>query len=435
MLKNLTFRVLSRLHRSKCYHTLSLHKSNLNSRHLLKKYDLLPSVRLVSTETPARSEPPEVSQESDPTEELSEVDILSIAEGDTEVEKMLKIIILEVDIFRQDGQLVPDHIELDEWKELLELKSRSSRLRYLTFLFKNERKRENKRRKIDERKQERLEGIKAAEESGHIKYGFGGNTIFLRIYTQTMDFYLNQGLMNAALYSQHLVIDCSYDCHMNHFEARNCARQLCLVFSENRYHPQPFHLQFCNLDPEAYMTQVLHRYMPPMYEPSYPFFATQKSYLDLYPKERLVYLTPHCRNDLTEFNHDDIYIVGAMVDKMNPKPLSLAKAKEEGLRMARLPLEQHVVWGSGSSKSLTLNQMMSIMLDRRHTGSWKEAFKHIPRRKLVTPEELAQEPEHGFRKPRAPIERRTNDQREVHVSSEILKKIRPKKFDVSKLYD
>jgi len=67
---------------------------------------------------------------------------------------------------------------------------------------------------------------------------------------------------------------------------------------------------------------------------------------------------------------------------MNPQPLSLAKAKKEGIRMAKLPVEKYLDWGCGSTKSFTLNQMMKILLDLRYTGDWNKALKHIPTRKL-----------------------------------------------------
>lgn len=50
--------------------------------------------------------------------------------------------------------------------------------------------------------------------------------------------------------------------------------------------------------------------------------------------------------------------------------------------MAKLPIEKYLNWGPGSSKSFTLNQMMKIILDIRHTGNWKKALQHIPSRKL-----------------------------------------------------
>jgi ribonuclease P protein 1 len=131
--------------------------------------------------------------------------------------------------------------------------------------------------------------------------------------------------------------------------------------------------------------------IPTLYDSDFPINITEKSYLDLFPKENIVYLTPHCREELREFDHDAIYIIGAMVDKGNSEPLSLAKAKREGLKMAKLPLDKYLMWGSGRSKTLTLNQIMRILLDVRTTGSWEKALQHVPRRKIVTTEQLQEQ--------------------------------------------
>lgn len=75
-----------------------------------------------------------------------------------------------------------------------------------------------------------------------------------------------------------------------------------------------------------------------------------------------------------------------MVDKRIVQPLSLAKAKKENIRAAKLPLDNFLDWGSGN-KSLTLNQVMAIMNDWRKTNDWKYALRHIPKRKLNQPDD------------------------------------------------
>lgn len=45
-----------------------------------------------------------------------------------------------------------------------------------------------------------------------------------------------------------------------------------------------------------------------------------------------------------------------MVDKTKTEPVSLAKAKKDGLRMAKFPLDKYLNWGYGV-KSLCLNQV------------------------------------------------------------------------------
>lgn len=68
--------------------------------------------------------------------------------------------------------------------------------------------------------------------------------------------------------------------------------------------------------------------------------VTDGSYLETYPREQLVYLTPHCREEMTHYDHNAVYIIGGIVDKMNAEPLTLAKAKREGIRMQKLPLDR-----------------------------------------------------------------------------------------------
>lgn len=72
-----------------------------------------------------------------------------------------------------------------------------------------------------------------------------------------------------------------------------------------------------------------------------------------------MYLTPHCKETLTHYDRDVIHIVGALVDKGPMEPLTLAKAKREGIRMAQLPLDHYLKWRK-HRKSLTINSMAGM---------------------------------------------------------------------------
>lgn len=50
-----------------------------------------------------------------------------------------------------------------------------------------------------------------------------------------------------------------------------------------------------------------------------------------------------------------------MVDKMKVEPLSLAKAKRDKIRMAKLPLDLYLNWRKGT-KNLTINQVSLLVL-------------------------------------------------------------------------
>lgn len=49
-----------------------------------------------------------------------------------------------------------------------------------------------------------------------------------------------------------------------------------------------------------------------------------------------------------------------MVDKMKVEPLSLAKAKRDKIRVAKLPLDLYLDWKQGT-KNLTINQVCTMM--------------------------------------------------------------------------
>lgn len=189
------------------------------------------------------------------------------------------------------------------------------------FLWRNEIISKNKKAKQELKSEkfriQKAEMEKNAENTGEILYGLGHNTLFLRIYETTINHYYNNRLIQAMLYEPKIVFDCDYEDYMTSFENHNCAKQLTLAFGSNRIHPNPMFLYFCNLKKEGLLLRNFHRNMPNLLNDDFPAVVTSQSYLDLFPKEKLVYLTPHCRTDMTEYDPDMIYIIGAMVDKVN----------------------------------------------------------------------------------------------------------------------
>lgn len=77
-------------------------------------------------------------------------------------------------------------------------------------------------------------------EDGHLVYNLSNNNIFLRIYNSKIDSYNNGKLFEAMMFGQKLIIDCGYDNDMTKRENTLCAKQLMLLFSENRYHDSTY---------------------------------------------------------------------------------------------------------------------------------------------------------------------------------------------------
>lgn len=111
-----------------------------------------------------------------------------------------------------------------------------------------------------------------------------------------------------------------------------------------------------------------------------PIRLHQKDCIEVFPKEKLVLLCPHSQNVLEKFDSKKHYIIGAIVDRGNKRPMTLAKAREQGLETARLPVDSYRRFNA--NKTLTLDQIMSIMLEIKFSGDWNKAFEYIAKRKL-----------------------------------------------------
>ena len=119
-------------------------------------------------------------------------------------------------------------------------------------------------------------------------------------------------------------------------------RELAFGINMNKASKEPLPLYITNYDPNCHKCRILKKTYPNLFEPDFPGVVTTKSYLDLFPAERLVYMTPDSRTDLLEYNPDDIYIVGGIVELNKDVPYTLSTAKKQGIRHARLPARRTV---------------------------------------------------------------------------------------------
>merc|ERR1711972_450383 len=143
------------------------------------------------------------------------------------------------------------------------------------------------------------------------------------------------------MWGQPLVLDFSYEDFMMRRFRKACGQQLHYLYHLNRANRDPFNLILCNVGPgneaieAAYKRSVNNASLD-----LFPWTVISESYLNIFPKERLVYLTPHTEDLLDEYSDDDVYIIGMFVDcggDSTGRPLSLQKAEQDGLRVASLP--------------------------------------------------------------------------------------------------
>ncbi|XP_031633757.1 mitochondrial ribonuclease P protein 1 homolog [Contarinia nasturtii] len=229
---------------------------------------------------------------------------------------------------------------------------------------------------FDEKKQL---GTCGPPKTDHIRYGLGHNTQFLKIRRETMTKWRNLKLWRAMRINEPaLILDCGFNDRMTDQEIRDLARQIKYSFSENRLDRKPFVLNLCNMNTNSKLRYELSNNMPKF--DKLPWNISPNDITDVFPVEKLVYLSPDAPDALEQFNADDCYVLGAIVDKGNRQPLTLAKSKRLGIRAARLPLEKYIKFNS--HKTLTLDQMTRIMLEWKRTQDWRKALQYVPARKV-----------------------------------------------------
>ncbi|XP_059020269.1 tRNA methyltransferase 10 homolog C [Mustela lutreola] len=292
-----------------------------------------------------------------------------------------------IDMWRLLGKEVPEHISEEELKTTMECVSKSSKKKYLKYLYIKEKKKKANQIKKEMKAATREKAIRE-QLLETTKEDKEQNFLFLRLWDRNMDIAMGWKGAQAMQFGQPLVFDMDYDNYMKPKELQNTVSQLLESEGCNRRDVDPFHLYFCNLKIDgAYHKELVKRYREKW--DKLLLTATEKSHVDLFPKDSLIYLTADSPNVMTTFKHDKIYVVGSFVDKAMQTGTSLAKAKRLKLATERLPLDRYLQWDTGT-KNLTLDQMMRILLCLKNTGSWEEALKFVPRRKYSGCLEISQ---------------------------------------------
>nr|XP_020647045.1 tRNA methyltransferase 10 homolog B isoform X1 [Pogona vitticeps] len=184
-------------------------------------------------------------------------------------------------------------------------------------------------------------------------------------------------LLEAKETGPRLCIDLSMTSHMTQKEISRLAAQIRRLYGSNKKAPNPFWL---------YLTGFVKN--SPIYEAcvrmndgfaNYLMDVTPESYLDLFPLETIVYLTPDAENALEEVDPQKVYILGGLVDESIQKRLTFQRAQEEQLPTARLPIQEYMVKNINAknyhSTTLAINQVFDALLTFRETKSWVEALK------------------------------------------------------------
>ncbi|SBS83548.1 tRNA m(1)G methyltransferase, putative [Plasmodium ovale curtisi] len=105
-------------------------------------------------------------------------------------------------------------------------------------------------------------------------------------------------------------------------------------------------------------------------------------YWDVFPKEKIVVLSPDATEELTELRDDEIYVISALVDRSVSKNLSFYQASLHDLVTKKLPLEKYIK--KKKSNVLNVNTVVEILLNYIQNKDWMKVFeKCIPQKKVL----------------------------------------------------
>jgi Trm5-related predicted tRNA methylase len=145
-------------------------------------------------------------------------------------------------------------------------------------------------------------------------------------------------LSRAARLGDFFVIDGGFEfAHARHSYFSSLVQRVFRCFKHiDRFH-SPAYIMITDL------SNNFQTYKNPLpHEHSTYFHSTRELYIDLFDKDRLIYLTPDSPNEMTHFDHDAVYILGGIYDDENKEPLTYEKAVRQNIRHQKLPLEKYL---------------------------------------------------------------------------------------------
>ncbi|XP_065085450.1 tRNA methyltransferase 10 homolog A [Ochlerotatus camptorhynchus] len=181
-----------------------------------------------------------------------------------------------------------------------------------------------------------------------------------------------------------VVVDLSFDGMMIDKDVAKCVKQLLRIYTMNRRSEKPIPLHFTGIQQGGAVEKHLKR--NDGYQHWDVKFSSQP-FVDLFDRDKLVYLTSESDNVLDTLEKDHVYVIGGLVDHNQYKGHCHGLASEMGIRHARLPLSEHIVIKTRTI--LTINQVFEILMKIQLGEKWQETLMEVlPMRKGAKPKEL-----------------------------------------------
>ncbi|XP_017477933.1 PREDICTED: tRNA methyltransferase 10 homolog A-like isoform X1 [Rhagoletis zephyria] len=179
-----------------------------------------------------------------------------------------------------------------------------------------------------------------------------------------------------------VAIDLDYDDLMHDRDVSKCIKQCLRIYTINRRSKCPGHLHITGIKTDGRIHSSLKR--NDGWENWHLKYHFNQTHNDVFPKEKIVYLTCESDTVLDRIEGDFVYVIGGLVDHNHHKGLCHKRATEIGLRTARLPLSEHV--NMKTRAVLSTFHVFEILMRVTEGKSWTDAIMEtLPVRKGAKP--------------------------------------------------
>ncbi|CAJ0937312.1 unnamed protein product, partial [Mesorhabditis belari] len=261
----------------------------------------------------------------------------------------------EVQLISQLSPLFPSSLLLQDWRFLIECQNIKQRLEHLKFL-----------KKLENEKTKTRKAQKSIDSSSKVIF-MKDDCQLLSIPGFALKRWENKisGARQLIPFrlDEHpkLVVDCRYFPLLSPRGANLTAMQ----------HPWP--LYFMNWGNDKRFLDLQEKHLASFFtKDQINVIVSESSYVDVLPKQNLIYLSPDADEELTQINSKDIFVLGGIVDRTVEKNLhpqaSKQTALQDGILCKKLPLDRYITWKSGS-KFLTLLAVQGILHDVYENGA------------------------------------------------------------------
>ncbi|XP_014358404.2 tRNA methyltransferase 10 homolog A isoform X1 [Papilio machaon] len=174
-----------------------------------------------------------------------------------------------------------------------------------------------------------------------------------------------------------IIIDLSFDHLMLEKDRFKVIKQILRCYSINRRSETPLQFHITSLGEKAKSDMSRHNGFE-----NWDIEYHEQPYTEIFPKDKLVYLSSESDNVIEKFDEETYYIIGGLVDHNQHKGLCHKIAVEQGIRHCQLPLNKYV--NMKTRKVLTIDHVFEIVLRVCEGVPWQDAILDVlPHRKGV----------------------------------------------------